>query len=40
MIKICDESIISPLEIIFNNTLKSGTYPNKTNVIPVHKESK
>ena len=42
--KMCDESIASPLKIIFDTALKSGIYPEKckkANVVPVHKtESK
>ena len=41
MIKICDESILSPLKIIFDTALKSGIYPEnwkKANIIPVHKK--
>ena len=42
--KICDETIASPLKIIFDTTLNSGSYPDKlkrANVVPVHEtESK
>ena len=41
MIKICDESLLRPLSIIFRNSLKYSIYPStwkKTNVIPVHKK--
>ena len=41
MIKICDESIASPLKIIFDTAIKSGIYPEKwkkANVVPVHKK--
>ena len=31
MIKICDESIASPLKIIFDTALKSGIFPEKEN---------
>ena len=44
MIKMCDESIITPLIIIFNNAILTNTYPNiwkKGNIVPVpKKESK
>ena len=39
-IRICDTSIIKPLIIIFNSTLKSGVFPSawkKANIIPIHK---
>ena len=38
MIKICDSALEKPLSIIFNNSLKTGTFPyiwKKSNVIPV-----
>ena len=41
MIKMCDESLLRPLSIIFPNSLKSSIYPSnwkKANVIPVHKK--
>ena len=41
MIKICDESIVEPLYLIFENCLKSGVYPpqwKKANIIPIHKK--
>ena len=41
MIKICDSALVKPLSIIFNNSLKTGTFPyiwKKYNVIPVHKK--
>ena len=41
MIKICDNSIVEPLCLIFEECLKTGTYPSmwkKTNVIPIHKK--
>ena len=41
MIKMCDESLLRPLSIIFRNSLKSSTYPTtwkKANIIPVHKK--
>ena len=37
----CDESIASPLKIIFDTALKSGIYPEKwkkANVVSVHKK--
>ena len=39
MIKMCDESLLRPLFIIFQNSLKSSIYPStwkKANVILVH----
>ena len=41
MIKICDESIIEPLCLIFEKCLESGVYPpqwKKASIIPVHKK--
>ena len=41
MVKMCDESIAYPLNIIFETALKSGSYPDKrkkANVVPVHKK--
>ena len=41
MIKICGESIITPLMIIFNNSLLTGTFPEnwkRGNIVPVHKK--
>ena len=41
MIKICNESIITPLKIIFDESLKNSVFPEiwKTaNVVPVHKK--
>ena len=40
MIKICNESITIPLEIIFDESLKNGVFPEiwkRANVVPVHK---
>ena len=40
MIKICDSVLVKPLSIIFNNSLKTGTFSyiwKKPNVIFVHK---
>ena len=42
MIKICDESLLKPLLILFKNSLKLSCYPDiwkKSNIIPVHKKS-
>ena len=39
MIKMCDESLLRPLFIVFQNSLKSSIYPStwkKANVILVH----
>ena len=41
MLKICGNSIWKPLEIIFKNCLKEGTFPNewkKNNVVAIHKK--
>ena len=41
MIKMCDESLLKPLSMIFRNTLKSSINPStwkKANAIPVHKK--
>ena len=41
MIKMCDESLVRPLSIIFQNSLNSCIYPStwkKANAIPVHKK--
>ena len=42
MIKICDESLLKPLIILFENSIKSSCYPDiwkKSNVIPSHKKN-
>ena len=42
MIRMCDESLVRPLSIIFRNSLNSCIYPSiwkKANVIPVHKKN-
>ena len=42
MIKICDKSLLKPLIIIFENSIKSSCYPDiwkKSNIIPVHKKN-
>ena len=42
MLKICDESICKPLNIIFWSCLENGKFPSewkKTNVVPVFKKS-
>ena len=41
MVKMCDESLLRPLSIIFRNSLKSSIYPTtwkKANIIPVNKK--
>ena len=41
MIKICDQSIVKPLSIIYRNCLNTGTFPDiwkKSNIVPVHKK--
>ena len=42
MIKLCDDQIIKPLEMIFTNCLSMSYYPTlwkRANVTPVHKKS-
>ena len=42
MIKICDESLVKPLFILFQNSVKSSHFPDiwkKSNIIPVHKKN-
>ena len=42
MIKICDKSILKPLIILFENSMKSSYYTDiwkKSNIIPVHKKN-
>ena len=41
MIKIYDSALVKPFSIIFNNCVRTGTFPciwKKSNVIPVHKK--
>ena len=41
MIKLCDESIIKPLCMIFKKFMETGVYPyawKKSNVVPIHKK--
>ena len=41
MIKICDKSILKPLLILFQNSIKLSCYPDiwkKSNIIPAHKK--
>ena len=41
LLKLCDDSISTPLEIIYSNCLKKGYFPNKwkkANVIPINKK--
>ena len=41
MIKLCEESIVIPLKIILDESLKCGVFPEiwkKANVVPVHKK--
>ena len=40
MIKICNKSLLEPLNLIFLNSFKSPFYPHiwkRSNIIPVHK---
>ena len=42
MIKICGESILKPLELIFKSCLENGKFPiewKKANVVSVHKRN-
>ena len=42
MLKICGESILKPLELIFKSCIESGKFPikwKKANVVPVHKKT-
>ena len=42
MLKICGDSILKPLELIFKSCLENGKFPNewkKANVVPVHKRN-
>ena len=42
MIKICGESVLKPLELIFKSCLENGKFPikwKKVNVVPVHKRN-
>ena len=42
LLKLCDDSISTPLEIIYSNCLKKGYFPDKwkkANVIPIHKKN-
>ena len=41
MLSLCDDSIILPLNLIFQNILETGVYPEKwklANVTPIHKK--
>ena len=41
LIKICDQSVVKPLSIIYQNCLNTGTFPDiwkKSNIVPVHKK--
>ena len=41
MIKLCGEHLCVPLKIIFQNIIKTGTFPDQwkeANVTPVHKK--
>ena len=42
MLKICGDSLCSPLELIFNDCLANGIYPSdwrKGNIVPVYKKN-
>ena len=41
MLKLCGDTVLPPLELIFEPCLESGTFPsewNKANAVPVHKK--
>ena len=41
MIKMCEQSIITPLTIIYKKAIQTGFYPDnwkKGNIVPVHKK--
>ena len=41
MLKLCDDSIYKPLELIFKTCLRNGRFPlewKKANVVPIHKK--
>ena len=41
MIKICDKSLLTPLILLFENSIKDSYYPDmwkRSNIIPVHKK--
>ena len=41
MIKMCDESLVQPLSLIFKGCIYTGVYPDtwkKSNIVPVHKK--
>ena len=41
MLKVCDDSIYKPLELIFKTRLRNGILPlelKKVNVVPIHKK--
>ena len=42
MIKICDKSLLKPLILLFENSIKDYCYPDiwkRSNIIPVHKKN-
>ena len=42
MIKICDKSLLKPLILLFENSIKDSCYPDiwkRSNIIPVHKKN-
>ena len=41
MIKMCDESLVQPLSLIFSGCIDAGVYSDawkKSNIVPVHKK--
>ena len=42
MIKMCDNSVVTPLCTIFKTSIETGVYPSiwkKANIIPIHKKN-
>ena len=42
IVKICDDSLVLPLKLIFENCLRRGVFPEvweRANVVPVHKKN-
>ena len=41
MLRMCDESLVQPLSLIFTGSIDTGVYPDtwkKSNIVPVHKK--
>ena len=42
MLQLCDNTIFEPLELIFKQSMESGSFPfedKKRNVVPIHKKN-